>query len=134
MLVGNYHAVLSSIIDLAAASIFISEPVNVTVLEGESIRINCTSTMSDSIAIWIIDGLRYYWSDFSSIGQYSINIVDNSLTINNSPRTLDGSSYQCVLSQEESNIGYLTVLYKSPSTVYVTQFSTVESAETSTSE
>ena len=134
MLVGNYHAVLSSIIDLAAASIFITEPVNVTVLEGESIRINCTSTMSDSIAIWIIDGLRYYWSDFRSIDQYTFNIVDNSLTINNSPRTLDGSSYQCVLSQEKSNIGYLTVLYRSPSTVYITQFSTVESAETSTSE
>ena len=90
--------------------------------------------MSDSIAIWVIDGLQYYWSDFRSIDHYTFNRADNSLTINNSPRTLDGSSYQCVLSQEESNIGYLTVLYKSPSTVYVTQFSTVESAETPTSE
>ena len=120
-------------IDLAE-SYFTSEPVNVTVLEGESIRVNCSNTMSDSIAIWIIDGLQYYWSDFRSIDQYTFNRADNSLIINNSPRTLDGSSYQCVLSQEESNIGYLTVLYKSPSTVYyVTQFSTVES-ETSISE
>ena len=124
---GDYHCPFFNIMIDLAASYFILEPVNVTVLEGESIRMNCTNTMSDSIAIWMIDGLQYYWSDFRSIDQYTFNRADNSLTINNSPRTLDGSSYQCVLSQEESNIGYLTVLYKSPNTEYVTQFSTVES-------
>ena len=95
-----------------------------TVLEGESIIINCTSAMSGGIAIWIIDGVQYYWSDFKSINEYTFNRVDNSLTIINSSRTLDGTSYQCVLHQEESKVGYLTVLYTFPSTG--TPLSTVE--------
>ena len=126
---GGYHATLSSTIDLVAG-IFTSEPVNVTVLEGESIRFNCTRTMSDSIAIWIIDDLQYYWADFRNIHQYTFSRADNSLTVNNAPRTLDGTSYQCVLNQEESNTGYLKVVYELSSPV--TPISTIES-ETSTS-
>ena len=122
---------LQIIVDLAA-SIFISQPSNVTVFEGESVRINCTSTVS-GIAIWIIDGLQYYWSEFKSIDQYTFNRADNSLIIHDSPRTLDGSSYKCVLNQEESNTGYLTVIYEVSNNT-VTQFSTyVMESETSTS-
>ena len=102
----------SLITDLAASN-FISQPSNVTVFEGESIRINCTSTMN-GIAIWIIDGLQYYWSEFKTIDLYTFNRADNSLLIHDSPRTLDGSSYKCVLNQEESSTGYLTVLYEVP--------------------
>ena len=109
-------------------SIFISEPANVTVFEGESLTLNCTSTMTSSIPLWIINGVQYYWSDFKRIDQYTFIVANNSLTIHNVPRTLDGASYQCVFNQQASQVGYLTVLYELTST----QVSTMQS-ETLTS-
>ena len=91
-----------------------SEPTNVTILEGESTRINCTTTMPDSIATWILNGRLYYWSDFMNddhLDVYTLDLVDNSLTINNAPRTLDNTSFQCVVNNHLSMTGYLTVLY-----------------------
>lgn len=94
-----------------AGSIFISEPVNVTVNEGESITINCSSTMNEFFAIWIIDGRQYLWSEFENLEMYTFNQLDNALTINHSPRSLDGTSFQCVINRQESRRGYLTILY-----------------------
>ena len=94
-----------------AGSIFISEPVNVTVVEGDSVTINCSSTMNEFFAIWIIGGLQHLWSEFENSETYAFNQLDNSLTINNAPRSLDGLSFQCIINQQESQIGYLTVLY-----------------------
>lgn len=88
-----------------------------TVIEGKSVRLNCSmAIISDDIATWVISGVEYYWSDFSSIHFYTFDLRDNSLTVNNSPRLLDGTSFQCVLGDHESQIGYLKVLYLSPST------------------
>ena len=97
-----------------AESLFLFEPTNITILEGESIRMNCTTTMHmpDDIVIWILNGRQYYWSDFSDLDVYTLDLVDYSLTINNAPRTLDKTSFQCVVNDHQlSAIGYLTVLY-----------------------
>ena len=94
-----------------AGSSFISEPVNVTVFEGDSVTFNCSSTMNEFFAVWIIDGWQYLWSEFENSETYTFNQLDNSLTINNSPRSLNGLSFQCVIDRQESQIGYLTVLY-----------------------
>ena len=100
------------------------EPVNITVAEGESTKLNCTmAAISEDIAIWVINGLEYYWSDFANIELYSFDLRDNSLTIHNSPRALDGTSFQCVLDNHESRIGYLTVL-RLPSTTSNSSVST----------
>ena len=94
---------------------FIEEPFNVTVAEGESIKFNCSmGVISEDIATWVINGLEYYWSDFLIIEVYTFDLQDNSLAIHNSPRSLDGNSYQCILDNQRSRIGYLSVLYMSP--------------------
>ena len=90
-----------------AGSIFISEPVNVTVVEGDSVTINCSSTMDEFFAVWIIGGWQYLWSEFENSETYTSNQLDNSLTINNSPRSLDGLSFQCIINRQESQIGYV---------------------------
>ena len=108
---------------------FTSEPSNITVVEGESITFNCSmSAMNDDIATWIIDGLEYFWSDFGTKQIYSFNLSDNSLTINYSPTSLDGSSFQCILDNHRSQIGYLRVLHLSP-----TSLTTSNSSNPSTS-
>ena len=111
---------------------FISEPANVTVLEGESTRINCTTTMKDDVVIWIIDDLQYFWSDFHNLDLYTLDPFDNSLTINHAPRTLDGTSFQCVVNHQLSATGYLTVLYtvSSTSTLPVTMSLTLPQLST----
>ena len=73
------------------------------------------AVISEDIATWVINGLEYYWSDFSRIEVYTFDLRDNSLTIHNSPRSLDGNSYQCIVDNCRSQKGYLSVLYiKSP--------------------
>ena len=67
--------------------------------------------ISEDIATWVIDGLEYYWSDFGSTKRYSFNLRDNSLTIHYSSPSLDGSSFQCILDNRRSRIGYLRVLH-----------------------
>ena len=72
---------------------------------------NCTTTMNTDVVIWIINDLQYYWSDFNDLHEYTYDSLDNSLTINHSPRTLDGASFQCVVNhQTPSATGYLTVI------------------------
>ena len=68
--------------------------------------------MPDDIVTWIINGRLYYWSDFNDLDAYTLDLIDYSLTINNIPRTLDKTSFQCVVNDHQlSAIGYLTVLY-----------------------
>lgn len=67
--------------------------------------------MNEFFAIWIIGGLQHLWSEFENSETYAFNQLDNSLTINNAPRSLDGLSFQCIINRQESQIGYLTVLY-----------------------
>ena len=103
---------------LSILGAFTSEPSNITVVEGESVTFNCSmAVMSEDIATWVIDGLEYYWSDFRSIQIYMFNLRDNSLTIHNSPTSLDGSSFQCILDNHRSRIGYLHVLHISPTSI-----------------
>ena len=80
-------------------------------VEGESITMNCSSMVNDFFAIWIINGRQHLWSEFEKFDAYTFDPLNNSLTINSSPRSLDGASFQCVINRQESRIGYLTVLY-----------------------
>ena len=94
--------------------IFVLEPINVTVIEGESTKMNCsTGVINEDIAIWEIGGLEFYWTEFADIEVFSFDLRDNSLTINNSPHSLDGTSFRCILGNYESQLGYLTVLHLS---------------------
>lgn len=98
---------------------FISEPENVTVYEGESTRMNCTTSMNTDVVFWRINGTDYRWDEFDDIDDYTYDIFDNSLTINSSPRRLSGTSFQCLLHHQiPSAIGYLTVI--SPTQTIVT--------------
>lgn len=76
---------------------------------GETIKFNCSRSDNDLPAIWIINGIQYTWRDFDTTVVYAFDIRDNSLTINNASRNLDGTSFQCVIDRQESQIGYLTV-------------------------
>ena len=82
-----------------------------TLYEGENTVLNCTPAQRIGlIATWIIDGERYYHTDFMSISTYTFDVQDNSLTVHNASRNLDGTSYQCVIDRRASRIAYLTVL------------------------
>ena len=94
----------------ATENIFLSEPTNITILEGESTQMNCSTLPDDISVIWILNGRQYYWSDFNNLDVYTLNALDNSLTINNAPQTLDKTSFQCVVNNHPSAVGYLTVL------------------------
>ena len=74
------------------------------------IKFNCSSMNNILIAIWIINGTEYSLSDLLSIPTYTFDLQDNSLTINSAQKALDGTSFQCVIAQQASEIGYLTVL------------------------
>ena len=86
------------------------------------------AVISEDIATWVIDGLEYYWSDFGSIQTYTFNLHDNSLTVQHSPTSLDGTSFQCILHNRRSQIGYIRVLRLSP-----TSLTTSNSSNPSTS-
>ena len=80
-------------------------------MEYETIKFNCSTTDDGLlIAFWIINGSEYSFSDLISTPTYSFDLQDNSLTINNVHKGLDGTSFQCVIAQQASKIGYLTVL------------------------
>ena len=109
-------------------STFLYQPYNISIYEGEGTKFNCTlaQAMSGLIATWIINGQRHYWTDFMLIPTYSFDLRDNSLTVHNASRNLDGSSYQCVINRLASRIAYLTILYYSMNTsTSVSQLTTV---------
>lgn len=113
---------------LCYIGVFVSEPSNITVVEGESIKLNCSvGVISEDIATWVINGLEYYWSDFSTTEVYTFDLRDNSLTIHNLSRFLDGNSYQCILDNCRSQIGYLSVLYNKSHTSSTTTNSSYSS-------
>lgn len=96
-------------------------------MEGETVKLNCSNTNNILFAFWIINGTEYSLSDLLSTPTYTFDLQDNSLTINNAQKALDGISFQCVIAQQASEIGYLTVLsadayFTSPSEF--TRFST----------
>ena len=99
-------------------SAFLYQPYNISIYEGEDTKYNCTPAHEENggIAIWVINGQRYYWTDFLSIPTYSFDLRDNSLTIHNVSQDLDGVSYQCIINRRASRVAYLTVQYYSLNT------------------
>lgn len=91
-------------------NIFVQQPRNITAMEGETVRFNCNTTNNVFIAFWIINGSEHGWSDFRLTPTYTFDLQDNSLTINSVQKGLNGTSFQCVVAQQASEIGYLTVL------------------------
>ena len=73
---------------------------------------NCTSInpSGQNIATWVIDGFQYYYADLLDSPCFTYNQFDNSLTIRNASKGLDGYSFQCKLNRRSSNIGYLSVV------------------------
>ena len=115
------HLLTQTPLKFSYIGVFVSEPSNITVVEGESIKLNCSmAVISEDIATWVINGLEYYWSDFSKIEVYTFDLLDNSLTIHNSTRFLNGNSYQCIVDNCRSQIGYLSVLYNKSLTLPTT--------------
>lgn len=84
--------------------------MNQTVQAGETTIFNCSSVRDELIAYWIINGTQYYWTDFKTIRLFTFSLNNNSLIVNESPSSLDGTSFQCIINGIESVIGYLTVL------------------------
>ena len=96
-------------------------------MEGATVKFNCSSTDNTLTAFWIINGIEYSWRDFALTSAYTFDLQDNSLSINNINMSLDGTSYQCVIDGQRSEIGYLTVTINdtltnspSPSTHFTT--------------
>ena len=81
-----------------------------TVMIGETVQFNCTGIQEHLVAVWIIDEHPHDWTDFIPASTCTFNLLDNSLTVNNSPKSLDGTSFQCVLNGHTSTIGYLTLV------------------------
>lgn len=96
--------------DESDGHIFRSEPMNVTVMIGETVRFNCSGVQEHLVAVWIIDGSPHDWTDFITITTYTFDMFDNSLTVNSPPKSLNGTSFQCVLDGHRSRIGYLMVI------------------------
>ena len=91
-------------------AVFTHQPENITALEGDTVKFNCSSTDSRHLAFWIINGSEFSWRSFRSIPTYNFDLQDNSLTIINVTRNLNGTPYQCVINWQVSQIGYLTVI------------------------
>ena len=89
---------------------FIYEPVNATVVIGEPARFNCSAVQEDVVAFWVINEYQYDWTDFITSTTYNFDLLDNSLTVNNSTKSMDGTSFRCVINGHASRIGYLTVV------------------------
>ena len=88
------------------------------------VKFNCSTTNNDFIAFWIINGSEHGWSDFRLTPTYMFDLQDNSLTINSVQKGLDGTSFQCVVAQQASEIGYLTVLEQFTSSSSPSSFAT----------
>lgn len=103
------------------AEYFSSEPYNKTVHEGETLTYNCTSISpsGQNIVTWVIDGFLYYYADLLDSPFFTYNRFNNSLTIRNVSKGLDGYSFQCILNRRSSNIGYINVvvIFSATSTV-----------------
>ena len=82
-----------------------------TIIEGELVEFNCTPTeITGQLATWVINGERHYWTDFMAKPEFKFNLNNNSLMIRNASRSLDGSTFQCIINRRASSIAYLTVL------------------------
>ena len=88
------------------------QPRNITAMEGETVKFNCSSANNALTAFWIIDGIEHDLRDLRRTSTYTFDLLDNSLTINNATKGLDGTAYQCVIDQQASEIGFLTVISK----------------------
>lgn len=107
------------VIDPKLQEYFSSEPFNTTVFEGETIKFNCTSVNPtvQNFATWVIGGFQYYFADLLNSPLFIFSAYDNSLTVRNASRSLDGYSFQCILNRRSSNIGYLNVVVSVNTTV-----------------
>lgn len=87
---------------------FISEPRNMTILEGESVRFECDFEGSDLTPTWSINHFIYYHTNLPQI--YSFNSQDFSIFIENVTLDLSGTYFQCIVGQRKSAKGMLIVL------------------------
>ena len=89
---------------------FLYQPCNTTIIEGGSVEFNCTTIEStEQLATWVINGERHYWTDFRAKPEFIFNLSSNSLIIRNASRSLDGSTFQCIINRRTSSVAYLTV-------------------------
>ena len=99
------------------------QPFNKTVDEGLGVIFNCVRTSNSTgqpeMATWVVNGFRYYWTDFRSLHGFIFISHNNSLVLYNISRRLDGYTFQCIIDRQASQIAYLTVWYPLSTTTAV---------------
>ena len=82
---------------------FSHQPTTETVFAGDIVTFYCnaSSVTMAVVAVWVINGTTYSHTD----QEYTFN-HDNSLSVT-AEMDLNGTSFQCILNQIRSNIGYL---------------------------
>ena len=101
----NTYNCFFNIIDTVS---FISEPRNMTVVEGEAVRFECDFDGSDLTPSWIINNSVYYHTDLPH--PYLFNNQDFSLTIEMVSLLLSGTTFRCIVGRTESVEGLLVVI------------------------
>ena len=86
---------------------FVAEPENATVFEGETVTFECDFRGSDLTPSWQINNVIYYSTSLQP--NYIFNDQDFSLTVKNVSRQLNGYTFQCIVGQIASAQGFLFV-------------------------
>ena len=91
----------------SARIIFLQQPIDVSVYEGESATFSCLFTGSDEVPFWFIDGSYHSWRDLPP--QYTISPWDFSLTTENVNIAMNRTPHRCVVEGVESETAFLYV-------------------------
>lgn len=87
--------------------LFVSQPHNQTVKEGETAHFECIYQGSDLTPAWRINNTIYSHTQLPT--KFLFNDQDFSLTINSVPESLNFTSFQCSVGTIFSTRGYLFV-------------------------
>lgn len=94
---------------------FTSHPSNQTIMEGQSARFECRFEGANTVPYWKVNTTVYYFTDIPR--RYGYNYQDFSLNIQSTPKTLNFTSFQCIVGTAFSNRAYLIVFANETNTL-----------------
>lgn len=97
---------------MIGAVVFTSHPSNQTIMEGQLAHFECAFEGADNLVPqWRVNTTVYFFTDIPTI--YGFDYQDFSLTIENAPRSLNFTSFQCIVGITFSNTAYLIIFANS---------------------
>ena len=89
------------------ATIYLSVPSSITLVEGETVSIMCVYS-GPSTVVWIINGIEYSHITLVDLPKHSA--FGNTLTVSNVELSMNGNTYQCFAQSMFSNITHLYIM------------------------